>query len=303
MAWIFVALSVPAVSSAVNFVDKYVLESRVKDYRGMIIYSAIVGFIFGSFCWGMSGFVFPGARDFALIILAGILMMAHLAFYFCALSFESTGNVIFFFQMTPLVVFGLSIFFLGEALNVRQCAGFFLILSSVLAISWFARKNMRGEEKKQSTSLMLIFGASLCVAVAAILIKFSSQTVGFLTLLSCESWGIGIGGTILFFFSSSIRAAFLRELKCIKLGVLTIVFVNESVFAVSKALLLFAYSMGPVALVSVVSGTNVFFGGFYGRILSFFLPGVFGKEWSGENFWIKVFFGGVAVFGGWLLIT
>ncbi len=302
MAWIFVALSVPAISSAVNFVDKYVLESRVKDYRGMIVYSALVGFVFGSLCWGVSGFVSPGVRDSALIILAGILMMVHLALYFWALSFESTGNIIFLFQMTPLVVFGLSLLFLGEAPSFRQGVGFFLILFSVLAISWSAR-NTDGGKRKQGKSFLLILGASLCVAVAAILIKFSSQTVGFLTLLSYESWGMGIGGTALFLLSSSIRTAFFRELKRIKLGVLAVVFVNESAFAVSKALLLFAYSIGPVALVSVVSGTNVFFGAFYGWMLSFFVPGVFGAERSEGSVWMKVLFGGVAVFGGWLLIT
>lgn len=298
MHWIVATLFASGLSTTVNFVDKYVIEAKVKDYRGMIVYTSLVGFLFGSLWWIFSGFPVLGTRDATLVLLTGALIVWSMTLYFKALSLETTSIIILFFQITPVLVLVLAFIFLGETLNIRQVIGFVLIFFAVTAVS-LQRKSFDGNWI--SLPFLYIFLASFLVAIAATIIKFTTQTNSFSSVLCYESWGVGIGGLLLFLIFPSIRRAFFGSFRTIGRRVLMIVFVNELIFVFSKALLIYAYSIGPAALVSVLSGVSVLFGIILGLILTFFAPFIFREESSSGGIMKKVLLGIVALVGIWCI--
>src|SRR6185437_8834026 len=110
------------------------------------------------------------------------------------------------------------------------------------------------------TGFPLLSTTDLLFASASVLIKFAIDATSFAKILSYESWGIGVGGVILYLFFPSIRKAFNEIIRTVRKRLLGIMFLNEGIYVLSKSLSYFAYSIGPVALVSVVGSTQVLFG-------------------------------------------
>jgi hypothetical protein len=139
-------------------------------------------------------------------------------------------------------------------------------------------------------------------ALAGVLIKFAINATSFTKILPYESWGIGIGGIILFLLFPGIRKAFLKSIKTLKKPTIGILLGNEAVFVSAKAITFLAYSLGPVALVSVLGGTQVFFGIIYGIFLTLLFPKIF-KEDIDKNTLIKKGILGFGVLVGIILMS
>lgn len=63
MSWLFFALLAPAIDAVINFSDKYIIEKEVMDYRGLTIFSAIVGILMGTVFWIVNKYPLLGVRD------------------------------------------------------------------------------------------------------------------------------------------------------------------------------------------------------------------------------------------------
>ena len=106
--WLYLALLAPAVYTVVNFIDKYVVEHKVKDYRSMPIYGSLVGLVVGTLFWIAVGFPLLSFFDAVLVISTGVLTLFGYALYFNALSKSQTSYVIGLFQLIPLITSALS---------------------------------------------------------------------------------------------------------------------------------------------------------------------------------------------------
>jgi drug/metabolite transporter (DMT)-like permease len=293
MNWVVLALLGPAVYTIVNFIDKYIVERKVRDYRGMPIYATIAGFIFGSLFWVFSGMPILSFRDTMIVMLTGILSIFGYALYFNAISKSHTSYIIMLFQMMPVLSLILAFVILGEVINFKQLIGFILILAAVIGLS----VNKEHSSFKLSTSFWLILIADFLFAISGVLIKFTLNANSFSKILSYESWGIGIGGTILFFTFPAVRSAFRDSFKSVGRKVLIIMFLNEGIFIVSKSITLLALTLGPVALVSVLGGTQVFYGILFGWVLTLLFPMVFKEEVSKRALFKKIIFS-IILFSG-----
>src|SRR5260370_3597157 len=273
MSWFMFALFAPAVFAVVNFIDKYVISKEVKDYRGMPFYSAIAGLCLGTLFWIVTGFPFLTIKDALFLLLAGICVNWGGFLYFQAISSDETSSIILLFQMTPLLVLVLSYLILKETILPKQALGIILILFSCLGVS----VNRRLERKKfhLSRSFFLIFLVDVLWAMAAIFASLALHANAFSKILSYESWGLGIGGIFLYSIFPVFRNAFHESLRTVRKAGLSIIFFNEGLFVLAKALTFYAYSIGPTALVSIIASTEVFFGILYGGILSLLAPHTF----------------------------
>src|SRR5205085_1653247 len=112
-------------------------------------------------------------------------------------------------------------------------------------------------------------------AISAILIKFAVEANSFSKILSYESWGIGLGGIILYLLFPSVRNAFHESRKNVRRVALGVMFINEGMFVLSKSFTFFAYSIGPIALVSIAGDTQLFFGILFGLLLTAIAPNIF----------------------------
>ncbi len=275
MNWVFLAIVAPAIYTVNNFVDKYLISNQIKDYRAITIYSTIVGLIAGTAFWFLTGLHVLRPFDAGVVILTGILTIWGIPLYFKALSEEETTTIIILFQSIAVMSLILAFFILGETINSKQLIGFIIILiSGILA----TLKKTKGKFFSLSPAFFYVLVFNFMWALAGVLIKFAINANSFSKILPYESWGIGIGGLALFIFFPGIRNAFLDSIKTLKRRTLNILFINEIIFVMAKAVSFLAISLGPVGLVSVIGGTQVFFGLIYGFILTSLFPKSFDED-------------------------
>jgi drug/metabolite transporter (DMT)-like permease len=196
-------------------------------------------------------------------------------------------------QMIPIFVIILSLLFLKETITIRQLLGFVIILLSSLSLSVEDWRKIVHIPK----SFWLLVLMDVMFASAAVLIKFAINATSFSKILSYESWGIGIGGIFLYILFPFIRKAFNEIITIVSKRILGIMFLNEGIYVLSKSLSYFAYSIGPVALVSVVGSSQVFFGILLGWLLTLFLPHIFKEKIKREDLVKKVVLAIALIFG------
>lgn len=300
MNWLFFALIAPALDTLILYIDRYIIEREIPDYRGLPVYSAIVGLIAGTFYWMITGFPVLNLRDGLIIISTGVLSIWGLAIYYKALSLEETSRIIIFFKAIPIFILVLSFLFLRETITLKQFLGFIVILTSVVGVS------LKATEKKHvssflSTGLGLILLVDVLWAVSAVLVKFAINLNSFAKIVSYESWGVGLGGIALYFLFPSIRMAFHKTRKSVRKVALIILFINESIFLLSKAITFYAYSLGPTSLVSVIGGTQVFYGILSGFLLTKISPKIFHEDIGHKTLQRKLFFAAILIIGIYLV--
>lgn len=297
MNWLFFAILAQAVYTVVVYIDKFILEKEVTDYKGIPIYSAIVAVVFGFIIWFLTGRPILAFTDASLILLTGVLTIWGLAVYFKALTSNEASKLMILFQMTPVITLLLSFFLLGERISVAQLLGFFLILFSSIAIS----VNKVTKKFRISNVFFLILLTDFLWALAYVIFKFVVNDISFAHALSYESWGMGLGGLILYIFFPSVKSAFIRTNKKVGKRVIFFISINEGVFLLSRLLNYLAISLGSVALVNVVGGTQVFFAILYGFILTMIAPKIFQENISGEGLFKKISLMLLVLMGLWLI--
>ncbi len=297
MSWLSFAIASSAVFAITNFVDKYVLEKEISDYRGLVVYTAFVGFFVGIFCWVFTGFPPLLRIDALLIMLSGAMTIWGLALYFRALTLEETSTVIIFMQMSPVITLLLSAVFLQERISLLQGLGFILILASIIGVS-LKKWHM---QLQSSTALLLVLVADIFWASANTLFKFVVTPATFPQLIGFESLGIGLGGLLLYMFFPVVRNAFHQTTMRARRSAVVLVCINECIFVLAKFLAFFAIALGPVSLVSIVGSTQVFFGIFYGWGLTLLTQKIYHEDISVHGLLKKVFFSIIVFLGIWLI--
>lgn len=95
--WFLYAILGTAVYTVVCFIDKYNLEKQIKDYRGMAMYSAIVGLFTGTALWVLTGFPILNFNDGLLVLATGVLYIWGAAVYFFVMQREREQSKLSFF--------------------------------------------------------------------------------------------------------------------------------------------------------------------------------------------------------------
>lgn len=296
--WLILALLTPAIYPINVFIDKYLLESKVKNYLGMPIYTSIAGFLSGTLAWIMLGYPTLEWFDATIVVISGFLSAMALTFYFKALSAEESSSVIILFQMTPVITLILAFLLLGESILPIQILGFLLLLAAALG----ATLKFDKKQKILSPVLWLILGYDILWASGNMLFRLVSSGTGFAPLLAYTGWGLGLGGLALFLFSASIRNAFLENFHSSGKDVTLIILINETIFVIARLITFYAITLASaVALVSVISSVQVFFGIVYGFILTSLAPKIFKENISKKAVFKKIIWALVAILGVYFL--
>lgn len=298
MNWIFLALLAPFVYTINIFLDKYLIEARLTNYRSLPIFSGIVALPVVIFLSIFLKVEYLGFTDSLLTILSGVFTIWAFSLYLEALIKEETSLIVILMQLTPVIVLTLSYFFLGELITVKQLVGFiFLFLSSIL-VSFKKDKS----KFKISKALVFILLADILWAIPYILIKFVSSSTSFSSLIMYESLGVVLGGICLLVFIKIVRNAFLKTITKIKAGDFGLIMMNEGLFLGGKILTYMAVVLGPAALVAVLGSTQIFYGILLGLILTMIAPKIF-KEDLSRNTLIRKSLLGVMAFVGIILVS
>lgn len=279
MSWFLLALIAPAIDTVINFVDKYVIEHKLKDSHSMPVYSGIAALLFGTLAWSVFGMPTLSGRNGWILIMAGGLYMFASALYFHALAKSQTSYIVALIQIIPIFILILSYLLLDEPLTPLQLVGFILVFSAVMGLS--IDKAQR--RVKLTAAFYQIIAADLLFAMGAVIIKYTVDLEGFVPILAYMNWGIAVGAALLFLAFRRIRQAFIRPLKNVGLSTMIVMFLNESLATFSQAISFLAISLGPVALVGVLGGTQVFYAILYGVTLTLLFPHIFRENTSKKD--------------------
>jgi 4-hydroxybenzoate polyprenyltransferase len=98
--------------------------------------------------------------------------------------------------------------------------------------------------------------------------------------------------------------AFLQSFRSVGGSTLAVMFFNETLFIVSKALTFLAITLSPVvALVGVLGGTQAFYGFLLGIVLTFLFPKIFREDTSARTLFKNIVLAAVLLAGIWLVGT
>jgi len=280
------ALSGVIFYTAVIFVDKYLLEKRLPDSRGIVIFTAIVSLVIGSIVWFAIGTPLLPFQTSVLLLFSGLMVIGSTALYFHVLAEDNASFVQIFFQLIPIFVIA-GAFLLGERMTLLQIIGSSVVIIGTIALAKADGNSMSSNRKNISRSVAYMILYDIMWAVSALCIKSASSDISFPQLISYESFGIGLGGLLLVLFSKPIFKSFRDLSRNISLSTLIIICLNEGVlFLVGKSLLNYAYTLGSASLVSVVESTQIVVVLIVGFALSTIWPRIF-KENTNRRILIR----------------
>lgn len=297
MSWIFFAVAAPALFAATNFVDKFLVEKKVKDPLFITILSGLASLALGIVILFVRGFSLIETKQLVLLLVSGVLLELYLIPYFKALAIDDASRVIPFFQFVPIFVLILSFIVLGEVFAAKQVLGAILIVLGSFILATERLEKGIFTFRKSFWFMML---ASLLYAITGILFKLVVITHDFWLTLGYENVGIGIGAIILLLWPSYRRGLY-REVKKLNVRVWGLLFINQCLYILALFALFYAFSLVSVAFVSIMSALQPFFVLLYGLILSVWFPQLIREDTTKHTLLIKALAIALIFIGGYIV--
>ena len=156
--WLFASISAYFINAGVYVADKFLLSKKI---HSSIVYAFFVGIwsIFNIFLLAFDPWI-PTFRELAIDLLAGILFLATLVFWYKALhQSEATRVVPIVGALIPIFSFILSYIFLGQVLTQQQFLAFLVLVNGGVLIS--VKQNKFYEFHRVWDKFKSVFGNAL----------------------------------------------------------------------------------------------------------------------------------------------
>lgn len=275
--WFYYALATPAIYSVTNFIDKFLVDKKVKTPMVLTVANGFVVAILGVIIGFSGAFKAIPLTQLLFILGAGVLLEFYIWPYYEALKLDDTSRIVPLFQFVPIFVLLLSALILHEGLTVRQLFGFIFIFAGGFLLSL---KKLEGGIFRPRKSMWFMMLSSLLYGSVLVLFRFVAKDFGFWTTLAYEYIGTGIGAALLLFLPS-IRRPFIYQLKEVR-HIAGLITVNNGLGVLAQMSEGFALSIVAAPLVSIVGGTQPLFVLLFGIALSVWFPHLI-KEDIGRN--------------------
>ncbi|MDD5291248.1 MAG: EamA family transporter [Patescibacteria group bacterium] len=298
--WLVVAISSYFVNAGVYIADKFLLSKKI---HSSIIYAFLVGI------WSIFNVVllffdpwFPSGRELGIDLLAGLLFLVTLVFWYKALhQSEATRVVPIVGALVPIFSFILSFLFLGEALTERQLLAFLVLINGGILISvkhtrfyktgemWNRFREVFGNvlggihaQYRPTRRLVLnSIASALFFAVYYVLIKYIYLEQPFIGSFVWSRFGTFIGA-LLILFIPGWRHSIIEYQKGVKTPKNLAFFIFIRLLAGLAFLMInWAISLGNVALVNSLQGVQYVFLFFMVLFLSRKYPRILDEELGG----------------------
>jgi len=276
--WLIITISAYFINAGVYVADKFLLSKKI---HSSITYAFYVGI------WSIFNFVIlifnpwmPSLRELSLDLLAGLLFLATLVFWYKALhQSEATRVVPIVGALVPIFSFLFSYIFLGQSLNERQLLAFIILIIGGIMISikytrfWMFRKIFEkfrnifgnilgGIHARYRPTRRLILNSvisALFFAVYYVLIKYIYLHQPFIGAFVWSRLGTFIG-VILILFAPGWRRLIIKHQRGVKTPKNLTFFLSIRILAgLAFIMLNWAISLGNVALVNSLQGTQYVF--------------------------------------------
>ena len=272
MSWLIIALTASFLFGMTNFIDRFLVEKRIKDPFFVSIIGGIAAVIAAGIIIGMRGLSVLGWGDAGILLLSGFVSIIALVPWYKAIKIDDTSRVVPFFQLIPVVVLGLSYLLLDERLTRDQLIGFVLIIGGGLSL---AVERPSQELFRIRRSFWYVLLSIMLWAPVAVLFKMVAIGGNFWDALVYEMIGAGLGSVALRYYA---RINMWSGLRALSIGTWGIVGTNEVLYLAARGLLFYATLIGPTALVSVVGGIQPLFALITGVVMSIWFPEIIRED-------------------------
>lgn len=282
-------------NAAVSITDKFLVGRR--QIVNPLVYSFYVG-ILSIFAFALSpfGLHWPGLSQLLIALIAGVFFLISLLSLFHALNINEASRIFTMIGgLTPILVFILSFFFLGERLNLSQISAFFFLVAGGVLIS------LKGEDKyrKFIGGTVFIFLAILAGALSLVLMKYVYLRQNFISGFIWTRLGSFILA-LMFLIPGKWRKSILQAGSQTKGGLGLLLISNKALAGIAAFMISFAISLGSVSIINAMQGVQYAFLLILAIILSRKFPQILAERISGWILLQKIL--AILLIGGGLVI-
>ncbi len=319
--WLTIAITSYFINAGVYVADKFLLSKKI---HSSVAYAFYVG------VWSIFNFVIllfapwlPNLRELGLDIMAGLLFLVTLVFWYKALhQSEATRVVPIVGALVPIFSFILSYIFLGQGLSEQQFLAFIILISGGVLISikytkvyilkeLFDRlKNIFGSLlggwhanlRPTRRLIMNSMASALLFASYYVLIKYIYSNQPFIGAFVWSRLGSFLG-TMLILIVPNWRQQISKHHRKQKTPNNLIFFFTVRLSAALAFIMLnWAISLGNVALINSLQGVQYVFLLLLVLFLSKRFPKILREEMGGGVFLQKIIGAGLVCLGFYMLI-
>jgi len=271
MSWFFIALIAPALWSATNHIDKFLLGKYFQQggEGALLIFSCAIALLTAPLVGFFAPHVFSVSSFYAAIMIAdGMLYIIALIPYMYAMQRDEASVVVPLFQLVAVFGYFFGLFFLHEQLAVHHVFAVCLVVLGAMFLSI----DLGGRPKLKGKIFGLMCLSSVLMAANTGIFKLVAVQSDFWTTLFWNYVGFIVMGVLLFGGIASYRKQFILVIRQNSAKALGWNGVNEVLNIVAEMAMKFATLLAPLALVLVVNGLQPVFVLLYGVFLTLFFP-------------------------------
>ncbi len=293
MNWASIAILSAAIYAVVNTIDSHLLSKRLPGLRSFLLPIGIMHLIYAFILL----YLFPlpegiGTWPVLVALVSAILRAAAVIIMLYNLKKEEVSQVIPVVYTYPIFVAIMAVPLLGETLVYLQWLSIIIVVAGAVMVS--VRQSTSGATRWLGKPLLLLFGASLFLAMADVTGKYALSYISFWNLFYITAFCMsGI------FLLISVRPRILRQLNSMKQkrSTIALIALNETLAPMASVLMFWALERGLVSLVSAIASSRPMFVLIFALILSRILP-EFLKWQYGRGILTLRFIGTAMVVGG-----
>jgi len=303
MRWFLIAMIGPIMYALTNHIDKLLLEKYFKNsgVGTLLIFSSLVSVFVLPFLWLMDRTVLDvSVVNILVLSVSGILGVAVLWCYLLALKEEEASIVVVFYQLVPVFSGILGYFVLGEVLTHKQLIAMATIILGTTIISF--EMDSENKFKLRRKTILLMLTAALCWAIDEVLFKAVALEENLWRSLFWSTLMILLSGIVIFITIPVYRCNFLAAMRSNSKGILSLNFLNETLYIVGNLAVSCAVLLAPVGLVMLTESFQPIFVLAIGIFLAIFFPKLTTEKTHSKHIWQKIIAICITGIGTWLLL-
>lgn len=269
MVWLVFALLSNVFFSFVNIIDQLLRRNHVKHDVSLTLLWVVSFFFIWLAIVPFIDVTVPELPKLAAALVAGFIAVLVALPYYYSLSVEEVSKVMPIWQFSSLFVLVMSALFLGEKLLIRHYYGFAAIFGGGLLLG--LTKTVKGF--RLNKAVLVVSAASIAWAVHLVLVKFFYASENFWNGFFWIYVGSFFGAAFLALLPGNFGHLKKQVSVLTKKGVALLLAATGLTF-LAELSFLFAIKKGPVALVSVVGGTQLMFLFVMTVIISKYFPNI-----------------------------
>jgi len=250
----------PFFYAATNHIDNILLGKYFKEggVGTLILFSALLSVLAVPVLYFMDPTVLSvDATSMAMLALVGVINVILLWCYLQAIFTDEPTVVIIYYQLVPVIGFGLGYLVLGETLASAQVIAMSIIIVGALILTVALDDDGKIIFRGRTAIYMLI--ASTCWASESVLFKLVALEENAWRSLFWEHTALVIIGILIFIFVPHYRKSFMKAIKLNSAPVLGLNVVNESLYIIGNSVSAYVVILIPVSLTLLMNSFQPIF--------------------------------------------